>query len=331
MIGTTSSPAPMLPSTDTPLSCRICGSGTIAGRYRVREMMFGLREAFDYFQCGECGCLQIAEIPAEMSRYYGDGYYSLRASRVRSGPKAWLSRQRSRYVFGGRGILGRLLHRVEPYVTPGSPRWLARAGVTRHSRVLDVGCGVGEMLLDMQGAGFQRLLGVDPFIAADIHHPGGVTILRRTVHQVQGEFDVVAFHHSLEHIADQLPTMRSAARLLAPDGFVLIRVPTVSSDAWERYREDWIQLDAPRHFFLHSVESLRLLGAQAGLRLDAVEYDSNELQFAGSELYRHDVPLAGWQRRYTRAQIRGFRARAELLNRAGRGDQAVFYFTRERP
>lgn len=330
MTDSTTSTAPSVaPTTDA--SCRICGSRDIAGQFRVREMMFGLREPFDYFQCGQCGCLQITEFPADMSRYYGSGYYSFRASRVRSGPKAWLSRQRSRYVFGGEGAMGRVLHQVQPYVTPGSSRWLARDGVTRQSRILDVGCGVGEMLLDMRGVGFERLLGVDPYIAGDIHHAAGVTILRRTIHEVEGLFDVVMFHHSLEHIPDQLPTMCSAARLLAPGGFVLVRVPTVSSDAWETYREDWIQLDAPRHFFLHSVESLRLLGQQAGLQLAAVEYDSNELQFAGSELYRRDVPLTGWQGRYTGAQLRAFRARAQALNRAGRGDQAAFYFARAEP
>lgn len=321
----TSTAQAVAPATDA--MCRICGSRDVAGRYRFREMMFGLREPFDYFQCGRCGCLQIQEIPADVGRYYGQGYYSLTAPRTRSGLKGWLSRQRSRYVFSGKGWFGRLLHRSWPYVTPAASRWVVRDGISTRSRVLDVGCGSGEMLLDMQAAGFHDLLGVDPFIADEIRYPGGLAILKGTVHDVSGEFDLVMFNHSLEHVPDQRATLQAAARLLAPGGVVMVRVPTVSSEAWETYRENWIQLDAPRHFFLHSVESLQLLGQQAGMQLAAVEYDSNELQFAGSELYRRDIPLTDWRRRYTGKQLRAFRARAQALNHAGRGDQATFYLT----
>ena len=56
-------------------TCRICG-GDIAETYSVKEMMLGLREPFDYNLCGDCGCLQISEIPADMSIYYPGDYYS---------------------------------------------------------------------------------------------------------------------------------------------------------------------------------------------------------------------------------------------------------------
>ena len=39
-------------------------------------MMFGYRETFTYFQCNLCRCLQIAEMPQDMSRYYPQDYYS---------------------------------------------------------------------------------------------------------------------------------------------------------------------------------------------------------------------------------------------------------------
>jgi len=45
--------------------------------------------------------------------------------------------------------------------------------------------------------------------------------------------------------------MEKAAKV--PGGWCVIRIPTVSSFAWEHYREQWVQLDAPRHFFLHKV------------------------------------------------------------------------------
>jgi hypothetical protein len=72
---------------------------------------------------------------------------------------------------------------------------------------------------------------------------------------------------------------------------------------------------------------LRILGERAGLTLEAVEFDSTELQFTGSELYRRDRPLTSGTTSFSRAEIRRFRARARALNAEGRGDQAAFYFT----
>jgi hypothetical protein len=74
------------------------------------------------------------------------------------------------------------------------------------------------------------------------------------------------------------------------------------------------------------VESLRRLGAAAGLVLEHVEYDSTEFQFIGSELYRQDRTLAELPTAFPAARRRRFRRMAAALNRQGRGDQAAFYF-----
>jgi len=171
------------------------------------------------------------------------------------------------------------------------------------------------------------LTGVDPFIPRDVGHASGAKVFKATIHDVHGRFDLVLLNHAFEHIPDQLETLQAVASRLAPGGHCLVRVPTVSSYAWEHYREDWVQLDAPRHFFLHSVESLRRLGERAGLTLQAVEFDSTELQFAGSELHRRDCPWTVGMPGYSRAELRRFRAKARALNAEGRGDQAAFWFT----
>src|SRR5689334_12260350 len=50
--------------------CRICGTRSGHRRYIAKEMMFGTREEFECFLCSECGCLQIQDIPADLSKYY---------------------------------------------------------------------------------------------------------------------------------------------------------------------------------------------------------------------------------------------------------------------
>mgnify|MGYP000938470375 CR=1 FL=1 len=38
--------------------------------YVAREMMIGMREEFRYFQCANCDCLQIEEVPVNMDKFY---------------------------------------------------------------------------------------------------------------------------------------------------------------------------------------------------------------------------------------------------------------------
>jgi hypothetical protein len=56
--------------------CKICGNIEENKVFEIREMMFGFRDEFTYFECSKCGCLQIAEIPINMEKYYPSNYYS---------------------------------------------------------------------------------------------------------------------------------------------------------------------------------------------------------------------------------------------------------------
>jgi len=311
-------------------ACRICGCQSPMPEYRVREMMYGLRDTFRYVECTSCGCLQLVDPPSDWSRYYPDAYYSFRVDpEQRSGLDHLLRKSRNRFICTGEGLAGRLLAALFPYRFGDLRSWITRFAMDRDSRILDVGCGSGELLYDLSLAGYRNLLGVDPFIAADRRYANGVAVLRCTIHELSGEFDLVMFHHSLEHVADQHEAMASVARLLKPGGACLVRIPICSSEAWERYRENWVQLDAPRHLFLHTVRSIEILGAAAGLRLVDIQWDSSALQFFGSEMYERDVPLTTGSARYFRKEYRRGRRAAERLNALGRGDQAAFYFVRD--
>ena len=57
--------------------CKICENVEGNVSYTAREMMYGLREEFEYFQCAVCSCLQIVEFPKDMTRYYPGDYYSI--------------------------------------------------------------------------------------------------------------------------------------------------------------------------------------------------------------------------------------------------------------
>ena len=310
-------------------TCRVCRSIGNHSQYMVEEMMFGYRDRFEYFQCSSCKCLQIAEIPGDMTKYYPPTYYSFSPKKRRflGNPVDTLFRRlQNRCTVFPAGFLCRMVSAWSPNKKISS---LAPLALTRDSRVLDVGCGDGWRLHLLKDLGFATVLGIDPFIADDIHYENGLTVLKQSIFDVKGEWDVVMYHHSFEHVPDPLDHLRAVSQLLPAGGCCLIRIPTVSSYAWQHFREHWVQLDAPRHYMLHSMESMQMLADQAGFIIRNVVYDSTKDQFQGSELYKRGLPLTSGDGVFSASQKRQWKKQALQLNREGRGDQAVFYLIKK--
>jgi SAM-dependent methyltransferase len=193
--------------------------------------------------------------------------------------------------------------------------------------VLDVGCGAGANLLNrMARVGFDNVLGADPFIPADIVTSAGVKVLQCDISGVEGGFDLIMFHHSFEHIGEPRETLRLARSRLKLGGKCLIRIPTPSSDAFDLYGKDWVQLDAPRHLSLISRSGMDILAQDCGFRMESVRDDSTDFQFSSSELYCEDVPLVEQKlsERYSVEELEVFSEKARLANARSRGDQAAF-------
>lgn len=322
--------SPVSPET---AACRICDNTEGNRSFTAREMMFGFRDEFEYLECSACGCLQIVTIPDNIGRYYPDNYYSFKVvSPTKPTLRDLLLRQKTAYQIGRRNVLGwatsLLIKDERPWV-----RWVQKTGVTFTDAILDIGCGSGRLLLKMREVGFSDLLGVDPFIEEDIDYRNGVRVLRQTVDAVSREFDLVMMHHVFEHLPNPAETLHKVYRLLRPGRFALIRIPVADSYAWRTYGTNWVQLDAPRHFFLHTQRSMQLLAEAAGFEVTDVVHDSWDFQFWGSEQYIRDIPLHdprsisenSEQAIFSADEIQQFAAKAAGLNRAGDGDAACFY------
>jgi len=101
----------------------------------------------------------------------------------------------------------------------------------------------------------------------------------------------IIFNHSFEHISDQLQTLIKVHKLLSGDGVCLIRMPIKTEYIWNCYSINWVQIDASRHFFLHTLKSFELLLKKSGMSIQDIVFDSTEFQFWGSEQYKRNIPL----------------------------------------
>lgn len=319
------------------MKCRICDNSDKNKTYEVKEMMFGFPEKFNYFECAQCGCLQIAEFPSDISKYYPSNYYSfLSPSPESSGNRIGklLKKLRDKYALSKKGMIGKLVYNRYP----NDPlRILSQVSLRKNSRIIDVGCGSGPFLYALSEIGYKNLLGVDPFIKNDIEYGNGLKIHKKTIHEVYGKWDLIMFHHSFEHMPDFLETLHSVSRLLDDGGICYIRIPTVSSYAWKHYKENWVQLDAPRHLFLHSIESMTILAEKANLVLVDVVYESHDLQFWGSEQYLRGITFTDPRSYFSnptdsifsKEEINSFKQKAKKLNSENRGDSAVFFLRKK--
>jgi len=208
--------------------------------------------------------------------------------------------------------------------------WFRGYASTR-SRILDVGCGYGDLLRQMRWRGFCHLTGIDPFIE-DCIEADGLRIVRGELRELDGCFDFVMLHHSLEHMPDPLGALGEVRRLLRRRGAVLVRVPVAGTWAEQHYGVNWWGLDPPRHLFVPSREGMSELARRAGFFVVRYWCDSSEWILLASESYKrgfspYDRDTKTWPplvSRFTVYEIEGARRRAEDLNRAEDGDTACF-------
>lgn len=234
--------------------CRVCENMEGNQPVLLKATMYGTRGEFMYFRCGRCGCLQICEEVKEIEKYYDAGqYYSFHMDR-RSLKNRLLFAQLKNQVKGFQPM-GALVE----FLYPVNYRYLKL--VRESDAVLDVGCGDGELLRWMQKLGFQNVMGIDPFVEQDIVQDGKTLVVKGDIssYPLRRSFRMITMIHSLEHIYRQRETIQAMDRYLEPGGYLVLQLPVLSEYYWKKYGTNLYTLDPPRHFYIHTKDSLQRL------------------------------------------------------------------------
>ncbi len=303
--------------------CKICYS-PLNTKHIFREMMFGTRDQFLYYECSGCGCLQISAVPDNIEKYYPPYYYSF------TSPIPPLRRSKTGII----GILNNLfIKKKERKLRQLASMYLETANVKPHHKILDVGCGKGELICRLFNMGYENVEGTDKYLPEAVNYDFNVKVMKMDLPEIESSsYDVVMMHHVLEHMFDPEQEIKECYRILKNNSFLIIRIP-IKNYAWEKYAENWVQLDAPRHFFIHTIKSMALLAERTGFEMHSTVFDSIDFQFVGSELYKRDIPLHDMETHepvsvkkiLDKEQLKFYTQEAKLLNEKGLGDQAIFY------
>ncbi len=156
------------------------------------------------------------------------------------------------------------------------------ANVLSTDRVLDVGCGKGEVATSVAQKASQ-VVGID-FSAKSLKLANGRSSQANlsfilgdaTTYDWQQDFDVVILSNVLEHI-EQRPELLKKLSALAPK--ILIRVPMVTRDWITMYkREQGLEyLLDDTHFIEYDREAFKQEIEEAGLALDSLLVDFGEI------------------------------------------------------
>ncbi|MBD1395267.1 class I SAM-dependent methyltransferase [Mucilaginibacter glaciei] len=307
-------------------NCRICDHKLIPGLV-FREMMFGMRDEFGYGECPNCGSIQILTVPHHIDKYYPEYYVSF----TQTIPE--LKRQ----PFFKRLFKNARVKRKYQTSNSATLSLLKPIMALPTQKILDIGCGRGELICKLFNKGFENVTGVDKFISQPIDYGYRVEVLKKELSELPANsYDILIMHHVLEHVDDQLDQLRECYRLLKKGGKIVIAIPLLG-EAWDLYQRNWVQLDAPRHFVLHTLKSMDILAKKSNFTINEVVFDSTAFQFLGSELYRQDIPLTlpdthtwyPFEQKFSPEQIADYETRAKALNAAQRGDAARFYLYKD--
>jgi 2-polyprenyl-3-methyl-5-hydroxy-6-metoxy-1,4-benzoquinol methylase len=236
--------------------CLLCGSRSCTELLWGEDDLTGKPGRFRFVNCDACGlAYQTPRLRVEhIGAYYDDEYIAHRKKTdwgMLTGFFEWVMDRHDRQ----KDAIVRRYVRLGP-----------------EHRVLDVGCAVGTFLQKMRQRYGARVTGVD---FKDLRgHPAleGVDFRCGLFYELplpDGCYDLVTMWHFLEHDYEPLRTLRTARRILAPEGRLIIEVPRLDSLTARLFGARWPGVQAPQHTALYDRAALLRLVRAAGFEAEA--------------------------------------------------------------
>ena len=280
------------------MKCIICGQSLWNFIFDAKDRMFGVPGVFKEYRCDSCGLIAIHPQPTELklARYYpSTKYYSY----ADTGKQSFFGRLRSYYIshLYSPTFISRLLNLFVH--VPAMP--IKKI----HGKILDIGCGSGETLVQLQSIGWEGYgLDMDKK-AIEIAQKRGVKHASYGTYKdlkmyLDNTFDVIRLYHVIEHLDDPRRVLALIRTKLKVGGELIIGTPNENSLVSRIFKQYWYNLDCPRHLYLFSPKTLRILVKQCSFINYTIEFSSaggwiGSIQYVIEELFSADLDLINRQ------------------------------------
>lgn len=231
--------------------CELCGSERNHSLFEGQDLLYGQVVRSEVVQCDECGLIYLWPQPVRPLDSYPDEY----------GPH--VGQRNSADVAYSIGYRGGLLRKAK------------LASQYQQGPLLDIGCAAGQFLAVIRSLVARPLWGMDRSERAVRYarQHFGIDVWVGDVPGLplpNGSIGVVTMWHVLEHLPHPLAALYDIARVLRPDGVLILACPMV--DSWEArvFGRYWAGYDVPRHLFVHSRQTLQRMLQYAGFEASEV-------------------------------------------------------------
>jgi 2-polyprenyl-3-methyl-5-hydroxy-6-metoxy-1,4-benzoquinol methylase len=225
--------------------CPVCNSSnaspTLAGR---PDYEFGLTFESKYWKCRNSNCELVfvspKPTPDEISGFYG--VYSTHVSNQEIKVISMATRI-SRFLY---------LKNITALFDKTS---------LNKVKVLDYGCGNGNLLQDLSAIGIKDIMGydMDPVACSFAAKQGLKVFSEIDKVKTNGPYDYIFLNHVIEHLMDPENDIIDMMSNLNPNGRLIIRTPNSTSFLSTIFGESWRGWEVPRHLHIFNVKNIRLL------------------------------------------------------------------------
>ena len=250
---------------------------------------------FSYYQagqnytlakCRECGMVWDNTPPREPTAIYQANYYQ------NEGGKGGYSDYLASMKMNSKTFRRRLLAAQKKL---GSDRPL----------LLDVGCALGDCLLEAKKLGWENPLGLEVSeYAVEFARSRDLLVFRGDLfnHPFQSNsFNLITLQDMLEHTTNPLSQLEAAYQLLKPGGCILITTPNVEGILAKILRSFWYHYKPGEHLTYFSFNTIKLALEKAGfVKIESkptskslsVEYILDRLKYYQPQIFSIFLKLA---------------------------------------
>jgi 2-polyprenyl-3-methyl-5-hydroxy-6-metoxy-1,4-benzoquinol methylase len=270
------------------VKCALCSADSYEIILKARDLRYHLTDDdVSVVKCKNCGLIYLNPRPSkgEMGRFYPEAetYYGINASS--------------------------LVKTISKFFSLSQVRGVMK--YKRHGRLLDIGCGAGDFLLNIERRGFE-VYGVDISsqackIAQDRLRRRGKTgegIFNRELKECNfpdNYFDVITLWHVLEHLPNPNITLKEIHRILKKDGILILETPNIDSLSFKVFRKNYVHLEVPRHLYHWSHKTIKGILNRNKFKVLKINYPS--LEFSLSLFHSFSNLLSGYKIKFPLYQL----------------------------
>jgi 2-polyprenyl-3-methyl-5-hydroxy-6-metoxy-1,4-benzoquinol methylase len=263
--------------------CFLCQSTNFTTLCATSDRMFNLPGNFIFKQCISCSLVFQDPQPSKSllrQHYPTHGYFAYN----KKGKGGLLGNIRE-YIIK-KTYSPTLLSRILAYLSNTNfaiPRY--RKG----GKILDLGCGTGDILILLKDLGWD-VYGIDiDKKAIQIGRKRGLKHLRKGTYKTvnaypDNYFDVIRLYHVIEHVDNPMACLQILYKKLKFGGEVFLSTPNFDSPIRKIFGKYWSSFDAPRHLFIFTHRTLRKAVKQYNFNIHLMQ-STSALGLAGSLQY----------------------------------------------